>query len=121
MDQFIKEVDIKTVISIVRESKLGRSCWAVTQRGRRQRKWALKKDQTLSPENLYALPPPGYTMLLYDIFLLLFALMFILTIFLFTKKHLFGSQDGEEMRNSICALGGGQLSLRSHNHLLRMC
>lgn len=35
MDQFIKVVDIKTVISIVRESKLGRSCWAVSQRDRR--------------------------------------------------------------------------------------
>ena len=35
MDQFIKEIDIKTVLSIVRESKLGQSCWAVTQRGLR--------------------------------------------------------------------------------------
>ena len=34
MNQFIKEIDIKTVLSIVRESKLGQSCWAVTQRGR---------------------------------------------------------------------------------------
>lgn len=34
MDQSVKERDIKTVISIVRESKLGPSCWAVTQRGR---------------------------------------------------------------------------------------
>ena len=33
VDQFVKDIDMKTVISIVRERELGRSCWAVTQRG----------------------------------------------------------------------------------------
>lgn len=87
----------------------------------RQTKWVLKKDQTLSPKNLYPLPPPDYMMLLYDMSLLLFALMFILAIFFLTKKGLFGSQDGRKMRNSIGALGGSQLSLRTQNHLLQKC
>lgn len=34
VDQYMKEIDIQTVISIVSESELGRSCWAVTQRDR---------------------------------------------------------------------------------------